>query len=119
MIRVFAMLALGVVFIVCACVLAGLFIGERSRRRRIKKSIGWRTSAADHPRARSLLRIYLNMVAKHGPDSEEARAFRFGAAQMVPANDGTSDDSHNDSADLREFNKEADLIDETWRKLHS
>jgi hypothetical protein len=115
MIRIYFMLALGVVAVVSLALLLGVAATQRRRKRRIEQSVGWRRLRSDEqgPRVRSLLNIYLDMVTKHGPGSEEAKAFRFGAEATLSGEDDERSD------DLADFNRQADLIDEAARRLAS
>ena len=51
------------------------------------------------------------MVAKHGPDSEEARAFRFGTDSNLMRR------LHDDDLSMKIFNERADVIDEMCRRM--
>ncbi len=58
-----------------------------------------------------MVHLYMIMVCKHGPKSEEATAFRFGTDSQLMQK------LHDDDA-IAVFNQQADLIDETWRRQH-
>ncbi len=62
---------------------------------------------------RGMVSLYITMVSKHGPDSEEAKAFRF---QM---DSGTMKELHGDNAAIQAFQQQADIIDQTYRRIHA
>lgn len=58
---------------------------------------------------RDMVALYMAMVVKHGPDSDEAKAFRFGADSKLMK------ELHGDHEGMRVFEQQADIIDETCR----
>ena len=53
--------------------------------------------------------LYIKMVCKHGPDSEEAKAFRFGTdSSLVKL-------LHDDDS-ISAFNAKADIVDRVYRE---
>lgn len=52
--------------------------------------------------------LYIQMVAKHGPGSQEAKAFRFQMDSPIMKQ------LHGDKAALAAFNQQADIVDRTW-----
>ncbi len=58
---------------------------------------------------RGMVKLYMIMVCKHGPKSEEATAFRFGTDSQLMQS------LHDDEA-MDAFNQQADLIDQTWQR---
>ena len=55
--------------------------------------------------------LYMRMVAKHGPDSEEAKAFRFGTGSRLMK------ELHEDHEAMAAFGAQANIIDETYRRI--
>lgn len=55
--------------------------------------------------------LYMSMVTKHGPDSEEANAFRFGSDNLIAK-------FLKDTAANEAFKKHCNIIDETWRNIY-
>ena len=114
MYRFYGLLALGVFFIVCVSVLIGAVVLPNKRRRRIESAFedayeGDQTSCA--PKVKSMVSLYLTMVAKHGPESEEAKAFRFGTDSDLIRR------LHEDDDSLRAFHEQADIIDDVARRI--
>ena len=116
MIRIYAMLALGLLFIFCLVVLFGSIYAERNRRKVIESELGaarekrnnvWKEADA----TKDMVALYLNMVAKHGVDSEEAQAFRFGTDSPLMKS------LHADNDARTAFIQQADIIDEACRKI--
>lgn len=56
--------------------------------------------------------LYMKMVCKHGPDSDEAKAFRFGTDSRLVR-------SLHDNGSLDAFNAKADIIDRVYRETKS
>lgn len=65
----------------------------------------------EHSAIGCLVTMYMNMVTKHGPDSEEARAFKFGSDNKMTA------DLLKDKPIRDAFEQQCDIIDATWLKM--
>lgn len=59
---------------------------------------------------RDMVVLYMTMVAKHGPNSLESKAFRFGTDTRLVKS------LHDDEA-IQAFEQQADIIDETYRQI--
>jgi len=55
-----------------------------------------------------LVSLYMQMVTKYGPDSTEAKAFRFGTDSRLMK------ELHMDSEGMLAFVQQADIIDQTY-----
>ncbi len=62
---------------------------------------------------RDMVSLYMTMVAKHGPESEEARAFRFGTDSRLMK------ELHGDDEAMQAFLQQANIIDETYRRIRA
>lgn len=81
-----------------------LFSNSRKRKRAMQAAI----DAVIYPQESKVhISLYMNMVAKHGPDSEEAKAFRFGTGGRLFSNNAIQD----------AFEQQANIIDDTYRKM--
>ena len=77
------------------------------REARNRQGQVWKETAS----VQNLVTLYMNMVTKHGPDSEEAKSFRFGSDDKLVSMKG--------SAAKEAFEQQCDVIDATWRKMHN
>jgi hypothetical protein len=114
MLRIYVLLALGAFMVVCASVVIGSVFAEKNRRKMIISTLNAEnrdSDATDVAVAREMISLYLNMVAKHGPDSEEAKAFRFGT------DSGLMKKLHQDDKAIEVFNRQAEIIDAAYRKI--
>jgi len=114
MIRFYGLLALGAFFVFCIAILIGSGFSEKSRRRRIQSAFEeeYDADSADHaPEIKEMVTLYLTMAAKHGPESDEAKAFRFGTGSSLMKR------LHGDDAAMNAFNAQADVIDEVCRRM--
>ena len=111
MFRLYAILALAAVFVVCITIFVGSIWSERSRKRRLIDALNAERREEESSGVREMVELYLNMVAKHGPDSEEARAFRFGADSPMMKH------LLEDDVAMDLFNQRADIIDTTYRRI--
>ncbi len=120
MLRLMPMLVLLIILAAIACYLVVCFFtgGDKNKRRREIKDTLREIKEADRdrwaafPRIQSLLDTYIEIVTKLGPDSEAAKKFRF----------NTENDpliSKDQNAALTIFTRTADLIDETYNKMHT
>ena len=114
MYRFYGLLALVVLFVVCVAVLVGAVVLPNKRRRRIESAFedayeGDQSSC--EPKVKSMVSLYLTMVAKHGAGSEEAKAFRFGTDSDLIRR------LHEDDGSLKIFNEQADIIDDVARRI--
>jgi len=60
-----------------------------------------------------IVSLYVSMVVKHGPDSEEAKAFRFGTTSKLMK------ELHKDSEARCAFEQQADIIDDIARRMRA
>jgi|GEM_PF-4251769 len=114
MIKIYGMLALAAFFVFCVAVLIGSGLNEKNRRRRIQSAFEeeYDIDSTDHaPEIKEMVALYLTMAAKHGPDSEEAKAFRFGTGSSLMKR------LHGDDSAMKAFNEQADVIDEVCRRI--
>ena len=112
--RFYVLVGLVVLFIVCGAVLIGSVLLPKKRRRRIESAFenayeGDQDSC--EPKVKAMISLYLTMVAKHGPASEEAKAFRFGTDSDLIRR------LHEDDGSLKIFNEQADIIDDVARRI--
>ncbi len=114
MFRFYALLAFGALLVVCIGVLFGSILGEKNRKKAILSALDAdredRGEAHDKS-VKEMLTLYINMVAKHGPDSEESKAFRFGTDSVLVRS------LYEDNEALAAFNRQADIVDEVCRKF--
>jgi len=78
MIRFYGLLALGAFFVFCIAILIGSGFTEKNRRRKIQSAFEeeYDADTANHaPEIKEMVALYLTMAAKHGSDSDEAKAF--------------------------------------------
>ena len=59
---------------------------------------------------KGMVSLYRTMVCKHGPDSTEAKAFRFGTDSPLMKS------LHSEESAMLSFTQQADSIDKTWRE---
>jgi excinuclease UvrABC helicase subunit UvrB len=114
MIRYYAIYALGAFFVFCIAILIGSGFSEKSRRRKIQSAFEEEYDAdpTDHaPEIKEMVMLYLTMAAKHGPDSEEAKAFRFGTGSSLMKR------LHGDDVARKAFSEQADVIDEVCKRM--
>ncbi len=114
MFKFYGLIALCGFFVFCISILIGSGVVEKNRRRRIHSAFEDEcgADAADHsPEIKEMVTLYLTMAAKHGPDSEEAKAFRFGTGSSLMKR------LHGDDAAMKAFNGKADVIDEVCRRM--
>jgi len=114
MFRFYGLIALGGFFVFCIAILIGSGFVEKNRRQRIQSAFEdeYDADTADHaPEIKEMVALYLTMAAKHGPDSEEAKAFRFGTGSSL------MERLHSDDVSMQAFNGQADVIDEVCRRM--
>ncbi len=114
MIRFYGLLALGAFLVVCVAVVFGSIFGEKNRKKAILAALDadrGERSDADQRNVTEMVTLYINMVAKHGPDSEEAKAFRFGTDSALVRG------LYEDDEALSAFNRQANVVDEVCRKF--
>jgi len=84
-------------------------IDNRRRKKQVKQAVGqvdekerrvW--SAAQN--VQDLISLYTKMVLKHGPDSEEAKSFRFGVENRELSSDNEALEAFNRIADIIRYN---------------
>lgn len=99
-----------------------MVIGSTWTQRRDRKTIRAAVDEAREKRnniwkeadsIRDMVNLYTTMVAKHGPDSEEARAFRFGTDSSLMKK------LHGDSEAMKAFEQQADIVDETYYRMRA
>ncbi len=114
MIRFYGILALAAFFVFCIAILIGSGFSEKSRRRKIQSAFEeeYEADPTNHaPEIKEMVMLYLTMAAKHGPDSEEAKAFRFGADGSLMKR------LHGDDAAMKAFKEQANVIDEVCKRM--
>lgn len=114
MIRFYGLLAIGAFLVFCIAILIGSGFSEKNRRRRIQSAFEEEYSAGstdDAPEIKEMVMLYLTMAAKHGPESDEAKAFRFGTGSSMMKR------LHSEDAAMKAFNTQADVIDEVCRRI--
>ncbi len=62
---------------------------------------------------RDMVALYMIMVTKHGPESEEAQAMRFGTDSRLMK------ELHSDNEAMQAFEQQAAIIDETYRQIRA
>jgi hypothetical protein len=114
--RYFILLGLVAIVIIGGFVLMGSLLDQAKTRRamrqalaREKKSRNAVWSEAQH--VQDLVTLYMQMVAKHGVDSYEAKAFRFGTDSRLMK------DLHGDNESLQAFEQQAEIIDQTYQLM--
>ncbi len=113
MFRFYILIALAAFLVFCVAVFAGSLFGQKNRRRRIESAVEEHLEKQDtvcSPEVKEMVSLYLTMVAKHGPDSEEAKAFRFGTGSSLIRR-------LHDDLSMKVFNERADVIDEMCRRM--
>jgi hypothetical protein len=105
---------MAVFFVFCVSILIGMALNVKNRHRRIQSAFEeeyGESSEACHPEVKDMVALYMSMVAKHGPDSEEAKAFRFGTDSQLMTR------LHGEDSSLKAFHEQADVIDEVCRRV--
>ena len=113
MLRFYILIALAAFLVFCVAVFAGSLFGRKNRRRRIELAVEEQLEMQNtvcSPEVKEMVSLYLTMVAKHGPDSEEAKAFRFGTGSSLIR-------QLHDDLSMKVFNERADVIDEMCRRM--
>ena len=112
--RYIILLALAALGIFCTVFFITSIMGDKRTERAMKRALKrerkrrnkiWKEADS----IRDMLNLYMTMVAKHGPDSEEAKAFRFGTDSHLMK------EMHSDSEAMTAFEQQADIIDQTYR----
>ncbi len=111
MFRLYALLALAAVFVVGLSIFVRSIWSARTRKRRLIDALNAERREEESSGVREMVELYLNMVAKHGSDSEEAHAFRFGADSPMMKH------LLEDDVAMDLFNQRADMIDATYRRI--
>jgi hypothetical protein len=100
-----ALVVLFIFFVVMWFVSTAQATREKRAIRQAKQSAHW---WSESKKVSDLITLHTRMVFKHGPDSEEAKTFRFGVE---------SRELMDDKASLKAFNEVADLIENNARKV--
>jgi hypothetical protein len=111
-----ALLALGGLFISGVVMVFGPFFSKRRDRKAMRAALGAARSDREWKETESvkdIVCLYMTMVAKHGPDSEEAKSFRFGTDSKLMK------ELHSDSDFMQTFEQQADIIDDTYRRIRT
>lgn len=114
MFRFYGLLLLGAFFIFCLALIIGSVFKEKKHHQRVRSAFEAEYGDRGHectPEVKGLVALYMNMAAKHGPDSEEAKAFRFGTDSNLMQR------LHGDDDALKSFQEQADVIDEVCRRV--
>jgi len=114
--RYFILLGLAFIAIVGSFLFVGSVIErgrtKRAMRQALKKAKQSRNAVWDEAKnVGDLVALYMQMVARHGPESHEARAFRFGTDSRLMK------ELHSDNAAMQAFEQQADIIDETYKLM--
>jgi hypothetical protein len=112
--RYFLLLGLAAFVIIAAVYLVGSALDRRRTQRAMQYALSTERRRRNNvwkevESVGDMVGLYMMMVAKHGPDSEEAKAFRFGTDSQLMK------ELHGDSEARTAFEQQADIIDETWR----
>lgn len=114
MFRFYGLIFLFALLVVCIAVFIGSFFSHEKHRRRIQSAFEAEYDGDEVPRKPeidTMVSLYLTMAAKHGPDSEEAKAFRFGTGSQLMQR------LHGDDLSMKAFTKQADIIDDVCRRM--
>lgn len=112
------LVALGGLLIFGLIMVIGSFFGQNRNRKEMQAAIDEARSQRDNiwkeaDSIGDMVALYMTMVAKHGPDSEEAKAFRFGTDSRLMK------ELHSDDEAMQAFEQQADIIDKTYRRIRS
>jgi len=110
------LLALGALLIFGLVMVIGSSFSQRRKRKAMRAALDAARLRRDNiwkeaDSIRDLVVLYMRMVAKHGPRSEEAKAFRFGTDSRLMKK------LHGDDEARQAFEQQADIIDETYRRI--
>lgn len=110
------LVALGGLLIFGLVMVIGSFFSQSRNRKAMQAAIDAARSQRDNiwkeaDSIRDMVYLYIMMVAKHGPNSEEAKAFRFGTDSRLMK------ELHDDDEAMRAFEQQANIIDETYRRI--
>ena len=113
-----ALLALGMLLVFGFVMIFGSLFAERRNRKAMRAAIDAARIHRDNiwkeaDSIRDMVALYMTMVAKHGPNSEEAKAMRFGTDSRLMK------ELHSDNEAMQAFNQQADIIDETYRQIRA
>ena len=112
------LVALGGLLIFGLVMIIGSFFARGRNRKAMPAAIDAARSERDNiwkeaDSIKDMVSLYVTMVAKHGPESEEAQAFRFGIDSRLMR------ELHSDDDAMQAFEQQADIIDETYRRLRA
>jgi hypothetical protein len=110
-------LLVGVVSFISFPIIYGLLtiFANSAQKKRMRKAIEatrqrqetvWKETKA----ITDMVSLYMAIVCKHSPDSEEAQAFRFGIDSRL------IQELYGDNDAMVAFNQQCDIIDATYRK---
>lgn len=113
-----AMLVIAALVIFSTVMLIGVYWTRSCDRKTIKSAVDTARSKRDSiwkeaQNIRDMVALYMTMVVKFGPDSDEAKAFRFGTDSKLMR------ELHSDNDAMNAFTEQADIIDSTYRNIHS
>jgi len=116
--RYFVLLGLGVLFVFGIIMAVGSIWSQRRDRKTIQAAIDEAKVCRDNiwkeaDSIQDMVSLYITMVTKHGPDSEEARAFRFGTDSSLMK------ELHGDNDAMQAFEQQADIVDDTYHRMRS
>lgn len=111
------LILLGAVFLLAYLgwlIMIAVFFRDNTRKK-VKEAIAKEEHRLENLRsgtllAKDLLIAYMNIVCKHGPDSMEAKSFLFGTDSPLLKS------LHEDNEALAEFNRQIEIVNETYRK---
>lgn len=112
------LLALGTMLVFGFVMVFGSFFTVRRDRKAMRAAIDAARIHRDNiwkeaDSIRDVVALYMTMVAKHGPNSEEAKAMRFGTDSRLMK------ELHSDNEAMQAFDQQADIIDETYRQIRA
>lgn len=114
--RFYALLLLAVVGTVTFFGFIGSFLDRKRKRAAFHSAINAEKQKRDNiwkeaENVKTMVNLYMTMVIKHGPSSDEAKAFRFGTDSRLMR------ELHGDSEAREAFQQQADIIDQTVRNM--
>ncbi len=112
------LMALGGLLIFGLVMAIGSFFSQNRKRKAMQAAIDAARSQRDNiwkeaDSIRDMVSLYMTMVAKHGPKSVEAHAFRFGTGSRLMK------ELHGDDEAMQAFEQQANIIDETYRRIRA
>ena len=109
------LVALGGLLIFGLVMVIGSFFAQSRNRKAMQAALDGARAQRDNiwkeaDSIKDMVYLYMSVVAKHGPKSEEAQAFRFGTDSRLMK------ELHDDEA-MQAFEQQANIIDDTYRRI--